>query len=256
MAELIYGNLEPPIRVSPSALDKYDACPYQFYLSRKIRLKEERLTPALKRGIEVHGLMAGEIGPEAVGEESLGMYKRLLAVMDGVGFHVVERELAQQWEIAPGILMTRRVDALVQAADGDMVVVDYKTASRAWRVMNIEGYTVVPYAHRRQTAGYLVPPAEVCLKEVGVGRWPETLWYFIVPSKGAVQTFPVCWSDDLQQSLDEVLDDVVQSTEKARFRQVKGFTCQFCDFAPLCYAGRQDLYDERKSREDTERNNG
>jgi len=252
VGQLHYGPLEPPLRVSPTALNAFDTCKYRFYLSRKIEPITEEIPDYFRRGLEVHGLMDGSVLPSDAGADSLDMFHRLDQFEQSLGLLPIRRELTQKFIVPghPNLLFTRRVDMLAYTPAGEAVIVDYKTASRPWKKLKLEGKEVQPSARRWQSAGYLFPPPPEFLEELDLETWPTELWYLVVPAtrNARPQRFVVKWTAEMGKDFDNILDEI--GAEKY-FRQSFGYSCRNCDFVPVCYEaeGWRGLYAEREERE-------
>lgn len=240
------GPIGLPIKGSPSALNNYDGCKRKFYYSRKLHRIEGEEPIFFTRGSEAHAVMDGSKTLDEISKEAATMAKKLIKVRDGLGFTVAQHELTQIWNIRPNFKYERRIDGLGHDKNGMPVIIDWKTASRSWSTIG----TVAPKAMTWQTPGYLMPPPDYMLEEIGwTDPWPRRIVYIVGPLRGAGQIFEVDYDNDTMLAFGKLLDEIEKSVECNEFAKSPGYGCTFCPFGEICFdqEGWQELYDHRTS---------
>lgn len=163
-------------RYSPTALEKYLQCPFQFFALRTLKLEkipqraEDRLDFLIQGGI-VHSVMAqwhatrqpvdsifDRVFQETCQKEAIpGCYRTALlryrmlqdlrALVADTRMPPASDSLAEQsfeWELQPGVLITGRIDRLDKLPGGRAVVVDYKYSLNLRERLNNENFLQGP----------------------------------------------------------------------------------------------------------------
>lgn len=239
------GPIELPIKLSPSALNNYDACKRRFYYSRKILRVDDREEPIFfKRGSEAHAVMDGTKTLDEISKEARTMAKKLIYVRDGLGITVKHTEVTQKWMLSDSIRYERRIDVLGHDKDGFGVIVDWKTASQSWSTIG----NIAPKAMTWQTPGYLVPPPQELLDEIGwTDPWPRRMIYIVGPLRGRGQSFPLDYDQSMMDDFWRLISDIEQSVEDEYFPKSPGYNCTFCPMGEICFdqEGWRDMYEPR-----------
>lgn len=239
------GPIKLPIKLSPSALNNYDACERRFYYSRKLYREEGEEPIFFTRGSEAHAVMDGSKALDEISKEAATMAKKLIKVREGLGFKVVHTELTQKWNLSDSIVYERRIDGLGYDEHGRGVIIDWKTASRSWQTIG----TVAPKAMTWQTPGYLIPPPDHMLEKIGWDEpWPTRMVYIVGPTRGAGQIFEIDYDQEMIDAFWKLVVDVEYSVAKHEFPKSPGYNCTFCPFGEICFdqEGWPDLYEYRK----------
>jgi CRISPR/Cas system-associated exonuclease Cas4 (RecB family) len=162
--------------------------------------------------------------------------KRLKALEVGLGITVFERERKEEIDIG-GVKFVRIIDGLANDEEGGLLV-DYKTASWPWDVVETEDGYFAPKAHTIQTPAYLYNPSD--------DDRPERLVYLIAPSRSKKdQSFYVEHDPDREQWFLDVLDEAVTCKE---FPANYGYGCKFCTMQDVCLKtnGWEEKYEEKQ----------
>jgi hypothetical protein len=113
---------------------------------------------------------------------------------------VLGREVEQVYELFPGVVFKRIMDAVVRMPTGRLTIVDYKSSSKPWKVIiGPDGEEVSPKAMTLQATGYLLPPPEpesLTLKPPGKpevwlrqDNWPRQVLFINAPAQGDARWF-------------------------------------------------------------------
>lgn len=231
MSEQKDSSIPSPIRVSASALNNFGQCPYKYYLSRL-------WTPTgpepiyFKHGRETHELMDGSRLEKDANAVSVKMAKKLSETERGLKLNIVHRELEQQFMIAPGIQLTRRIDGLGYDNMGHGLILDYKTANRAWS--SISGW--VPKVESWQTPAYLIPPPQDLLDELRwTGPWPTQMGYLIASAGGTkAQYFTTSVTDEWMVEFHKIIGHIKDMYKHDSFYRNRAWTCQWCSYTDVC----------------------
>ena len=240
------GPIELPIKLSPSALNNYDACERRFYYSRKLYREDGEEPIFFTRGSEAHAVMDGSKALDEISKEAATMAKKLIKVRDGLGFTVEHTELTQKWELYPGrVLYERRIDGLGHDKDGMGAIIDWKTASQSWNTIG----TVAPKAMTWQTPGYQIASPAHMLEKIGwTEPWPRRMVYIVGPMRGRGQIFEIDYDQETIDAFWNLIAKVETSVDENNFPKSPGFNCTYCPFGEICFNqdGWQDLYEHRK----------
>jgi RecB family exonuclease len=250
-------------RLSPSHLDSYSQCPFQFFAARTLRLKEppsrpvERLDFAVQGNI-VHAVLAewcasgSDLAPifQRIFEETCEQ-KRILpgyhterlrnAILEDLERFAADatwpRELFQsqaeqkfEFALAEGIAISGRIDRIDSAADGRAYIIDYK-------------YSGAQGVKAKKNDIPLQAPLYVMAAEKVFGVKPAGM--FFVGLKGAVKY--VGWSDTALAGSDPLPENWQDSTHDAVMRMVAEIRqgrmapcpadsdrCRYCDARDIC----------------------
>ncbi len=238
-------KLPYPIKLSPSALNNYDACKRKFYYSRTLYRDDGEEPIYFTRGSEAHAVMDGSKELEDISKEARLMAKKLIKLRDGLGYQIKHHELTQKWSPVENVIYERRIDGLGYDKDGFGVIIDWKTASRAWKTFG----NVAPQALTWQTPGYFIPPPQEMLDEIGwTDPWPRQMAYIIGPTYGRGQVFTVEYDADIVADLYKLFGDIMIDNDHHGFPKTPGYGCGMCSFADRCWEvpGWEDLYKARR----------
>lgn len=229
-------------RLSQSALGSFLTCKRQFLLSRLWSLKDEHAPVYFAFGRKVHSLMEQgipthnnptprRIDTKAKPSAAVQIARRLKGMEDGLGIIVDKRELIEDIDVG-GAKFRRVIDGVGKDKDG-LLLVDYKTASWAWDVIETPKGYIAPKAHTIQTPAYLYE------------QEAKRMVYLVAPSKNKKdQSFYVEHDPEREQYFLDVVDDVVScKTFPANY----GFNCKFCTMMDVCFEtnGWREKYDSR-----------
>lgn len=239
------GPIELPVKLSPSAINNYDACKRKFYYSRHLRRTEGEEPAFFARGTEAHEVMEGIKGEQDVSKEAWSMASKMMKAANGMQLDITHHEITQVWKPTKNILFERRIDALGYDKNGFGIIIDWKTAARKWEVMS---NGVAPKALTWQTPGYFLPPPQALLDEINwTDPWPTQMMYIVGPLWGASQVFELGVEDvrmlDIYDMFQDIEEDVVANT----FRRSAGYNCTYCPFQDICWKVGEymDVYELR-----------
>jgi ATP-dependent helicase/DNAse subunit B len=249
---------EKTARVSPTSLESYLQCPFQYFGSRLLRLKpapprpEDRLD-FLTQGNIVHEVLArwyaqpGDIAalfeeifartleekqiPAAYHTERLrnGMLDDLVAFTRAERFPAgkFQSRMEEKFEIAldDRLAIAGKIDRLDVAADGTAYVVDYKYSN----AQNTKG--------RRDNPNLLQAPLYLMAVEKFFGLKAAGMYY--IGLKGGVERagweaaeLPADWLDESRARTIAIVEEIrAGRVEVAPFDRDK---CRFCDCADVC----------------------
>jgi putative RecB family exonuclease len=239
-----------PRRLSPSALEKFRACPKAFRLQYLDRAEgKDRPSAVLAVGNAVHhalerfyglpaqhrnlellhqalravwpehrkdGCFRDELEEIEYGQQALAMLGRFADEHDLLAAPLA-REQWLEARLANGIEVFGKVDR-VDRVEGGLKVIDYKTGRRA---VTQEALPELPAARVYALAAqerYDQPVVEVSLLYLALGR--ELTWR---PDVGEL--------DRARVALTAEIDDLRATSE---FRATPGAQCRFCPFADSC----------------------
>ncbi|HLI16040.1 MAG TPA: PD-(D/E)XK nuclease family protein [Acidimicrobiales bacterium] len=252
-------RLAPPVTLTPSKLGRFASCPLAFRFAYVDGL-EEPPTPAQVRGTLVHrslqrffgdvpaparsparlaaALAAASEEPEARGAlDELGLdatararllreagelLERYLELEDPTTVHPIGLELDLRVEV-DGVVLRGIIDRLDLAADGGLVVVDYKTG-RAPR----------PERSRSRLLGVLFY-AYLC--EQLLGRRPSEIRLLYLADQVVVAETPTAQSmRGLRQRALAAWAAIERACEAGDFRPRPSPLCRYCAFQERCPA--------------------
>lgn len=186
------------IVLSASSISRFYTCPMAYKLSRQYKLAQE--PQHFKDGTDAHAMMTGANVPTA-SPKALEYFKSLdkLRTQWGLKIEKGHQEVDQKFEIYPGIILHRIVDALAMLHD-NLLVIDWKTASMLdyWAVAvsnaNLDGGStygkVYPKAAGFQAIAYLIPPPKDEMKRLKITSWPNTIYFAVGTSRGTNAMYP------------------------------------------------------------------
>ncbi len=266
-ADLLQRIAERQTYFSPSSLESYARCPFQFFANRTLRLKslpdtpEERLS-YLAQGNIVHDVLKrwtpvrGEVKPhfdavfDAVCEEehiqltyrTEVLRQQMLADIENFceGFQTFGTgecmtEQAFEFALLPGVQLKGRIDRVDKTASGGAVVIDYKYSNNTKQ--NVADETKlqgVLYTIAAERALGLKPQAMVFL---GVKRELKPVGWGELPNQ-KLSPITAEWLDNGLATVDRVAREIREGTVQPNPSNLKH--CQFCDFRDACrYEGAE-----------------
>jgi hypothetical protein len=188
---------QPLVYLSPTGIQDSLICPARLYFSQSWERRKE----SDNFGSQVHRHMKDGTGFDAKADfASVEPILRKLREMEKMfGYTVLGREVEQVYELYPGVVFKRIMDAIVRMPTGRLTIVDYKSSSKPWKVIiGQSGEEVSPKAMTLQGAGYLLPPAHEVLLPLGSGKdtiyldknnWPRQALFINAPAQGDARWF-------------------------------------------------------------------
>jgi hypothetical protein len=150
------------------------------------------------------------------------------------------------------VLFRGRIDRVDVTADGQLVVVDYKSG----RSGNFQDILTDPLGRGRhlQLPIYAKAAVEVLGRELAL-RQPARAEYRFVQAVAGYAVIPVELNEEVDAALHDVLETLVSTIDAGcfpphpgRLLQSQYENCQYCDFDPLCTTDRVELW-ERASND-------
>jgi hypothetical protein len=229
--------------VSPSGLNSFFTCQAQYVYGRMWKAKV--LSDTLKDGLDAHMMMCGwshqDIGASAQAAVFAEGLKRLEKEN---GYHIIDRERKQRFQLARGIDLVRIIDAIA-VKDGVGVLIDYKTGNWPWTKVG----DYVPKAMGWQSKAYLVPPPPGIIQ---LTEWPKELHYLVVTKKGKPAIFTYSHVKEDKKELVAAARQL-KNVEKSIYLKHRSWICpKYCDFNLICFdvPGWERHYVRREYTED------
>jgi len=199
--------------------------------------------------------------------------RKLRDMEASLGYTVLGREVEQVFELFPDVWLKRIMDAIVRMPAGKLMVVDYKSSSKPWKViMGSDGEDVAPKAKTLQGTGYLLPSFESLILgssktmlELSTETWPTQAMFINAPASGDARWFLynrnavdegnfVRLAHYAAQSIRDTLDDAGALKNRGdhcdgRWTRAKGQEYGWaCPWLEMCYdqPNWKKLYKRRK----------
>jgi DNA helicase-2/ATP-dependent DNA helicase PcrA len=264
--------LQPPgrdlaARLSASAVASYDICPLQFKLEREWRIPREAPAP-MQYGASMHRVLRAYYDSVRFGrpysEEALielfrtdlgrariqDRYQHDLYETQGVD-QLRQFVSAAQAAPVPEVLhaeeafevrignttVVGRIDRIDRAADGSVVITDYKTGKPQSQEDADESLQLSVYAlAAREKWGY---------------RVDQLVFHNLLENVAVISRR----TDAQLEGARLKVDDVAQNIAAGNFKAKPGFYCAFCPYRNLCPATEKRLYSIPTAKKVSNRNN-
>lgn len=210
-------------------------------------------------GLEVHGFLGRGAEPPGSADDLVKLhFDKLVLLADALSLELMATEetggLEQIWEIWPGILTHRIIDAIAfDYHNNEYVLVDWKTAWKKWAVVDGGSDSLIaPKAQTPQSAGYVFPPPDEMIAEAyeGLESWPSKLMYLVSPIRGRSQCFTYERNEEDEAYYIEALRFIKNFVVEKIYPRNRGTHCEWCDFQQVCYdvAGWEEVYESKDRR--------
>jgi len=210
------------MRLSPTAMNRFFACPAQFEYGRWHKPKQT--VPWLEYGIRVHALLEHDLDQDkatkssgmSIAPQDIQTATMLKDYAELSGYKLTEKETKFQFEYGD-IEFTGIIDA-IGTWHGIPVLVDWKTTGKRWLVIGSR------------------PPKGAGFQPVIYSLYSDVPnVHFIVSDGNTVDSFRfVCTETDVE-NLEQAVRLIQFAEENDYYPKNRGFMCQYCDFGPLCY---------------------
>jgi DNA helicase-2/ATP-dependent DNA helicase PcrA len=239
------------LELSASAIEAYDRCPLKYSLQKLWRLPEEP-SAALQYGSAMHTALkdfydAAKQGRRRTAEETVEIFMRLFEsakIEEDLQRQLYQRQGAEQLrqfvaardiEEPPDVVATEkpirfmiedvtiigRIDRIDRAADGTLVVIDYKTGNPK---NDLDASTSV------QLGLYGLA---IQLEGNTVGR----MVFYNLEDNSTAETERIN-----EQKLHETVLEVAAGIRAGRFHPKPGFQCNYCGYRSLCPATVEQIF--------------
>jgi superfamily I DNA/RNA helicase/RecB family exonuclease len=254
-------------RLSASAVASYDICPLQFKLEREWRIPREAPAP-MQYGATMHRVLRAYYDSVRFGrpysEEALielfrtdlgrariqDRYQHDLYETQGVDqlrqFHSASQtapipevlHAEEAFEVRIGnTTVVGRIDRIDRAADGSVVITDYKTGKPQSQEDADESLQLSVYAlAAREKWGY---------------RVDQLVFHNLLENVAVISRR----TDAQLEGARLKVDDVAQNIAAGNFKAKPGFYCAFCPYRNLCPATEKRLYSIPTAKKVSNRNN-
>lgn len=248
------------IKLTPSNLAYWfeSGCPAAWKFDQEWESLESK--EWAERGTLVHSMMDGLVLRKDVEDRmALSFYDKLRDYWHDSGWKMLHdldgkplNELKQKFKIAPGVLLSRRLDRIALVDDGRAAIIDWKTTpGYGWKSVVDSGLNLVyPQANGFQSIGYLLPPPKDEHEKFRLPKhfkWPRRMYYVVAPLRGAIQVIRYDWSEEAHQNFIHATEVAIPSIKRGHFPKIPGKHCHDCRFKALCWQtpGWEDGYRQR-----------
>ena len=230
-------------RVSNSKLESFKECPWKYYCKYHEYLPEERDDTALQFGSYIHRILERGVaeytlsGLEVISEEEKANYKFskdylpkiIKCLKNFLDFNTkiaksktVGVELREEFEISKDIVYNGIIDRVIQAEDGSIMVIDYKTSKSE--------KTRIELGMDNQLLGYAV----MCSKKYDIPLNKITCAHFYPITGNFVSvTYPTAKTAYFINEIKEQVWKIRKKT-KEQFLPIKNKFCNWCQFKRAC----------------------
>jgi len=190
------------VYISPTGLQSWLECPAKLWYSQAWERREQEDN----FGSQAHRHMESGTPFDAKKDfpKVEPILRKLRELEMQLGYTVLGREVEQTWEMFPGVMFKRILDAMVRLPAGRFAIVDYKSSSKPWKVIRgcvtkrgktVELSDIAPKARTLQAAGYTLPPPKDCTFMSPNGftllssEWPDRVLFLNAPESGDARWF-------------------------------------------------------------------
>jgi hypothetical protein len=223
------------LTISKTALETYlSGCSWRYQLyKRYTRLK---VSPAETFGIAVHQLMQHGLPPAGseptVDLDAYEVARKLFLLENNLGYKILGREVKHFGLLVPDIQVFGIIDAVAEL-NGEPVLIDYKTSSRAWKeVVGAGGEIIVAKSRGFQGPIYLTPPREY--KYFTGKSWAKQLHYLIAPENGVTAVHIFSENDADRRNLIQAAQMLKRAVDAGEFPLNEGWLCDSCEWLHAC----------------------
>jgi CRISPR/Cas system-associated exonuclease Cas4 (RecB family) len=231
--------------VSKSALEKFfSGCAFRYKLYREWNMKEDKLPPALKNGIDVH--QAIEDALTGTGKITRDEAKRVVNWVEKNEYTILGTEVRHWAPLTDEIGLFGIIDAIAETRDGEVVLIDWKTANSQWTASRTkDGKLVTINAQSWQGPIYLTPPESSDIMKPSA--WPTRMQYIVIPKSGAIGVWDYELTEPDRQQLITACNLLKHAADTGSFPKNKGWQCGRCDFKRVCWEspGWEKFYEKR-----------
>lgn len=252
-------------QISASSMIQFFGCPASYGYSRKYQ--RVGIAQALVDGGDAHALMQGKAVKASPRAQAYAETFKKVAEDWEFTLHPEWQEVEQVFELRPGIMFKRIIDAIITLNDGVRVLVDWKTTSnlKYWPQITQAkiqaGFaTVSPKAANFQAVSYLIPPPAEELERLGLDAWPTTIYFVVGTPEGEGHIYPYSLKDGDVDDFMGAARLMVGAINNNLLPRVKGDKCGVggpmeCPYLQVCYQvkGWDKFYTTKEIKDDTAR---
>ena len=248
---------------SKSLLEKYfSGCAYRAYLYRQWNLKPKYMPKPLKFGIEVHKAIEEGISGKAIYDDvtltseysatAIARAERAFNWLDKKNYTVLGSEVEHFAYLTSNIDLFGVIDVIAEAPDGEIILIDWKTAKSLWSPTTLaNGSTVYIGAQGWQGPVYLTKPKKSDI--VDPEAWPTKMLYIVIPEYETVGAYEYEINEADTQALIQACEVVRTAKISGSYPKNKGYQCDAgfgCDFKKVCWdqKGWRKYYDPRNAQ--------
>ena len=220
---------KPKLYLSPSSLGYFyeSRCPAAWHYNTKL-IPIGEVNEAMARGTLVHALLEGTISLGDVTDQKAAMlYDKINSIRSSMNIQIDQTEIWQEFEIIPGVIWRRRLDAIGSVSGYRTTIIDYKTAGGGWKTIPIGDNVISPQSLGFQSIGYAVPMP-------GVKNWPVQVMFIVAGYRGPAQIFTYTYNKVDHKNLLDAIRLVKTAYDTNSFPKVRGYACAGSSTEPPC----------------------